>query len=232
MKSLFAELRRRNVFRVAGVYVVVGWLLAQTAVVLETSLSLKKPGSIPRASARCRVSACKRSNLMKHLSITLVLGLSLLTHSALADDAAERAAVLELLDRTFEAIAAGDPDMWRPLYIDEARELSFRPDPNGPEGALIMRERSYRDSLVAMAPGEARYFERWLGEPMVLIRGPIAVVWGEYDFWIDGKFSHCGVDTVNLAKVDGAWKIAHFMWTVEPEGCATATDAPPASAGR
>jgi hypothetical protein len=169
---------------------------------------------------------------MKHLSIAIVLVLSFFTSPAAADDAAERAAVLALLDRTFDAIAANDPDMWRPLLTEEARNLSFRPDPEGPEGALIMRERADRDSLAAMTPGETRYFERWLGEPTVLIRGPIAVVWGEYDFWIDGKFSHCGVDTVNLAKIDGAWKIAHFMWTVEPEGCATAADAPPPGAGR
>lgn len=38
MDKFLKELRRRNVFRVAGVYAVVGWLLAQAAVVLETSL--------------------------------------------------------------------------------------------------------------------------------------------------------------------------------------------------
>jgi len=38
MDKLFKELRRRNVFRVAGVYGVVGWLLAQAAVVMETAL--------------------------------------------------------------------------------------------------------------------------------------------------------------------------------------------------
>lgn len=40
MKNLFTELRRRKVFRVAGLYAVVGWLLAQIAVVLETAVGL------------------------------------------------------------------------------------------------------------------------------------------------------------------------------------------------
>jgi len=40
MANLFAELRRRNVFRVAGVYAVAGWLLAQAAVLIEAPLSL------------------------------------------------------------------------------------------------------------------------------------------------------------------------------------------------
>ena len=40
MNTLFTELKRRNIFRVAGVYAVVGWILAQAAVVLETAIGL------------------------------------------------------------------------------------------------------------------------------------------------------------------------------------------------
>ena len=40
MNRFFQELRRRNVIRVAGLYAVVGWLLMQLAVVLETTLLL------------------------------------------------------------------------------------------------------------------------------------------------------------------------------------------------
>ena len=35
-----------------------------------------------------------------------------------------------------------------------------------------------------------------------MIRGPIAVVWGEYEFLIDGQFSHCGIDSVGVVKLD------------------------------
>ncbi|MEM9172516.1 MAG: hypothetical protein AAGA84_07415, partial [Pseudomonadota bacterium] len=40
MAGLVDELRRRNVVRVAGVYVVIGWLLAQIATTLEEALEL------------------------------------------------------------------------------------------------------------------------------------------------------------------------------------------------
>lgn len=40
MDKFFAELRRRNVIRVAGLYGVVGWLLAQAAGVLENALAM------------------------------------------------------------------------------------------------------------------------------------------------------------------------------------------------
>ncbi|MBL4619820.1 MAG: hypothetical protein JKX88_06965, partial [Marinicaulis sp.] len=40
MNKLLTELRRRNIFRVAGVYAVVGWILMQVAGTLENSLNL------------------------------------------------------------------------------------------------------------------------------------------------------------------------------------------------
>jgi TolB-like protein/Tfp pilus assembly protein PilF len=40
MGNIFSELRRRNIFRVAGVYAVVGWLLMQFASILESSIGL------------------------------------------------------------------------------------------------------------------------------------------------------------------------------------------------
>ena len=85
-----------------------------------------------------------------------------------------------------------------------------------------MRVANNEDFLAGVAPSGREYIERWTGEPTVLIRGPIAVVWGEYDFWMDGEFSHCGVDSIDLVKVDGQWKVANIMWTVERDNCPTA----------
>ena len=39
--------------------------------------------------------------------------------------------------------------------------------------------------------------------PTVLIRESIAVVWAPYEFWQDGKTSHCGVDVFDLVKLEG-----------------------------
>ena len=47
----------------------------------------------------------------------------------------------------------------------------------------------------------------------VLTDGNIASVWAPYDFFRNGKFSHCGVDLFYLVKENGKWKIAHFGYT-------------------
>ena len=36
-----------------------------------------------------------------------------------------------------------------------------------------------------------------------------------YDFWIDGKFSHCGIDAFDLIKTEEGWKLAGGVYTIE-----------------
>jgi hypothetical protein len=80
---------------------------------------------------------------------------------------------------------------------------------------------SNEEFIAGLQKNEHDYREFWTAEPTVLIRGPIAVVWGAYEFTIDGKFSHCGIDAIDMVKLEGEWKVANIMWTVEKDNCPT-----------
>lgn len=137
-------------------------------------------------------------------------------------EGSEREAILALMERAFDAVGSRNPDDMRAIQLAEGTSLSFRPHPNGAAGQLEMRL-STNEWLVANDVDDGReLLERWTSEPTVMIRGPIASVWGEYEFLIDGAFSHCGIDSVAVAKVDGEWKIVNWLWTVEREHCPTA----------
>ena len=138
--------------------------------------------------------------------------------NTVADDG-DRAAILALIDKAFYAVGSDDPDDMRAIQLAEGTSISFRQHPDGESGELLMRM-STNEALLA-GTTEDKLVERWTGDPIVMLRGPIAVVWGEYEFLINGDFSHCGVDSIDLVKVNGDWKIANWMWTVEKEGCPT-----------
>ena len=36
-----------------------------------------------------------------------------------------------------------------------------------------------------------------------------------YDFWIDGKYSHCGIDAFDLVKTSEGWKISGGVFTTQ-----------------
>ena len=146
--------------------------------------------------------------------------LALTAAAALAQDD-EREAILAVMERAFHAVGSGNPDDMRAIQLADGTSLSFRAHPNGMPGELLMRMSSNEELLAGADDSGGRFEERWTASPTVLIRGPIAVVWGEYEFRIDGAFSHCGIDAVDLVRIDGAWKIANWMWTVEKDNCPT-----------
>ncbi len=56
-------------------------------------------------------------------------------------------------------------------------------------------------------------------KPTVEIDGDLAMVYGRYVFFSDGKLSHCGLNAFHLIRIDGTWKIANAISSMEPTGC-------------
>ncbi len=147
---------------------------------------------------------------MKTLIIALVLVPSLAAAASVSAQGNEKDAVLAAVQQFFDAMTARDVAASERVLIPEGRFASFRTA----DGKQVMRLRSNQDYINSLPSGKEKLRER-MWKPEVKIRGPIANVWTPYDFWIDGKFSHCGIDSFDLVKVDGQWKIAGGTYTVE-----------------
>jgi hypothetical protein len=85
-------------------------------------------------------------------------------------------------------------------------------------GASGWRRDAHYRRRVRLADSKDALLER-MWEPKVLLRGPIAVVWAEYDFHRNKTFHHCGFDSVNLLKTAEGWKISGIAYTSETTGC-------------
>ena len=99
------------------------------------------------------------------------------------------------------------------LEVEGAQILNIREDVTG-EYEFVERQWFGVDSF----DDATRLTERYWDEQL-LISDHLAVFWAPYDFHINGEFSHCGIDVLNLIKIDGQWKIGHAMWTVQRPGC-------------
>src|SRR5688572_12009156 len=53
----------------------------------------------------------------------------------------------------------------------------------------------------------------------IKIDGPLASVWTPYKFYYAGKFSHCGVNSFQLVRINGRWKIQYLIDTRRRLGC-------------
>ena len=127
----------------------------------------------------------------------------------------ERAQVLAAADRVIAAINSNDAEALRQIALPEGMNISLRYQPGG---STKLRFKSNSQDAAETTVEKRRFTERYWN-PTVLVHNGIAVFWAPYSFDIDGKRSHCGVDQFDFIKVDGQWKLASSMWTVEPNGC-------------
>ena len=125
--------------------------------------------------------------------------------------AAEQEAILAVVDGFMTALSTNDFALMAKLRLEGGSSIVERPDQKG--GTVVTR-RTF--SPETMKPGDFR--ERYW-DPVVHVRGRLAVVWTPYEFWQNGKTSHCGIDIFELVKEDSSWRIAGTMWTVEPDAC-------------
>lgn len=115
--------------------------------------------------------------------------------------------------KLFDAMAAHDGAAARALFTPDVNLVAVAPD--GKITPTPVEKWTDR-----MATSKDKWLER-MWSPKVEERNAIATVWGEYDFHLNGKFTHCGIDTFTLVKTGGEWRIAALVFTRETSGCPT-----------
>jgi hypothetical protein len=159
-------------------------------------------------------------NTMRSLVFALAASIALQPLGA-QNAAADRARVLALADSALVYINQGNSVALTDLMTEEAIIASVR-DRDGTSTHSV-RTRAAERARVSRSTIVERGFR---GEAKV--SGPIATVWLPYDLYVDGQWSHCGVDTFTFMKTGGAWKIVALAYSVEqPPACERHPDGPP-----
>jgi hypothetical protein len=133
----------------------------------------------------------------------------------MASDTA-RASVLAAVKVLFDGMRAGDSAMVRSAFHPNALMTTWVMRQNVPT-VLIDSLSQFTRSVGT--PHPEQWDERTHDE-MVHIDQGMAMVWAPYAFYLGGKFSHCGVDNITLARTEKGWKIVTLMDTRQRTGCA------------
>lgn len=71
---------------------------------------------------------------------------------------------------------------------------------------------------IATTPAETVLDEQIL-DYQIKIDGTMASAWTPYKFYVNGNFSHCGVNSFQLVKMAEGWKIVYIIDTRRKENC-------------
>jgi hypothetical protein len=125
----------------------------------------------------------------------------------------EEQAILAVVDQFMTGISTNDFALLARIRLENSLNIVERPAAPPTPGMVITR-RPFNPEGSKPGVFKERYWD-----PLVHVRGGLAIVWTPYEFWRDGETSHCGIDVFEMVKEQGIWKIGNAMWTVEPDGC-------------
>ena len=147
--------------------------------------------------------------------IVLIIGLSS-SFKAQVDDPNNKL-VLAPVNNLFDAMREGDSLKLRSSFHNDVRMYtSFISN----EGQVILEEGSLIEFLLAVGTPHENVWDEKIWNVSVRIDDNIAHVWCDYGFYVDDKFSHCGVDAFQLVKTNGKeWQIINLIDTRKRVDC-------------
>ncbi len=150
---------------------------------------------------------------MKYLIVILVLSMSLNMNAQDNEKEEVKATIINFFDAfhkqdtvALKTMAKGDIKL-QTIAVNK-------------EGKTILQESNYNKFIksIASIPKENKFEEKLL-DFNIQVDGKMANAWTPYEFWYNGNFSHCGVNSFQLIKEDESWKIIYLVDTRRRDGC-------------
>jgi ketosteroid isomerase-like protein len=115
----------------------------------------------------------------------------------------------------FDAMRAKDGDALSALLTEDARLVQTGFDAQGAPRMNVVPMADFAQRVST----SARYLDEQIWDERVHVNDNLATVDVRYAFFVDGEFSHCGVDAFQLFRSADGWKIFHVADTQRREGC-------------
>jgi len=138
----------------------------------------------------------------------LLLSILLFTSSAFAQENND-SLINVCIDRFFEGLNEGDTNKVKSAIWPDALELKtiFV----NKYGNTLWEEESVNSLLRMVGTLREEKYEERLLDRKIHCEDELAMAWLPYEFYVDGKYSHEGVNMIQFAKSDGEWVIISII---------------------
>lgn len=154
---------------------------------------------------------------MKYLSRIIIAALILTGLSVNAQaQKADHELVQAAIEQLFEGMAEADTSKIAAVFTGDAIMQTIGMDQ---QGNVQVRNGSLSQFLSSIAGQEKNRLNEKILSYNIQTDGPMAHAWTPYEFYVGTEFSHCGVNSFQMVKQDGSWKINYIIDTRRREGC-------------
>ncbi len=150
---------------------------------------------------------------MKHTLFLIAILCTVLVNAQTDETANVKAAI----DTFFEGFHKGDTTLMKTVMMGKfMTQTAFK----NKEGKDVLRtdDSSKLIEAIGKRPADLKWDER-LKDYIIKVDGNMANAWTPYEFWFNGNFSHCGVNSFQLFHDNGQWKIIYLIDTRRREKC-------------
>ena len=120
------------------------------------------------------------------------------------------------VNKLFEGMKSSDAAILKSAFADSAILQTITKNKEG----KIAIETGAVDNFASLVSKQPKGFlDEQIVFDLIKIDGPLAIVWTPYKFYFNGIFSHCGVNSFQLVKLNGEWKIQYLIDTRQKNGC-------------
>ncbi|NNF34540.1 MAG: hypothetical protein HKN68_10550 [Saprospiraceae bacterium] len=142
-------------------------------------------------------------------SLLLVIGFT-------AFSFAQNTGIENTIEKLFQGMLNGDSTMVHASFHDDVSMYTTFIDDKG-ENQL--RKGSLSSFLNAVGSPHEEVWNEVISNLKIEVDDGLAQAWMNYSFYVGDKFSHCGVNTMQLINVGDQWKILHLIDTRRKENC-------------
>jgi hypothetical protein len=176
-------------------------------------MSFVKLSLIKSVNTNKSLNFTKTISIMKKNLLALVLCLGLVLNAQDSEKEQVKSTIVEF----FDAFHKQDTIALKTMVKGNIKLQSISLNR---EGKTVLHESDYSQFIKSIASiPKDKTFEEKLLSYSIQVDGNMANAWTPYEFWFNDNFSHCGVNSFQLIKEEGDWKIIYLVDTRRREGC-------------
>lgn len=124
--------------------------------------------------------------------------------------------VIEPINALFDGMRQSDTALMRSAFAPAALLQTIV---KTKDGLTTVRTEELKKFLSSVAQPHDEVYDEQIRIDLVKVDGDLAMAWTPYRFYVGDKFSHCGVNSFQLVRLNGSWKIQYIIDTRRREGC-------------
>ena len=143
--------------------------------------------------------------------LTFTLSLNIAVKAQNAEDS-----VKAVVNNLFTAMKNSDSLLLKTCFADKSILQTIT---KNKEGVISVKDESLHEFASSISTQPKGSLDEQIVFDVVKIDGPLAIAWTPYNFYYNGKFLHCGVNSFQLVRIGGEWKIQYLIDTWRKVGC-------------